>query len=109
MARRGRQTIEHERQEPEPTFEWEPYTPSGGMLRVPHTSCCGRYEWGAEGGTFFVLRRTGDGGYEQTGRSLYRQAIDVYIALAEHHDAEHRRRGERAEPDTFLKGRGRRG
>ncbi|GAA2842543.1 hypothetical protein [Nonomuraea rubra] len=99
------QTMGHEQG---PAFEWAPYRPSGGTLRVSHTSCCGRYEWGREGGSFFVLRSTGDG-YQETGRGRYRYALDVYIALAETHNAEHIRRGETPEPDTFLARRGQRG
>lgn len=87
-------------QEEEPAFEWEPYTP-GSVLRVTHTSCCGLYEFASGGGTFFVLRHTGDG-YEETGRGRHRKALNIYIALAEAHRAEHVRRGERPEPDTFL-------
>jgi hypothetical protein len=85
-----------------PDIEWEPYTSSGGVLRVTHTSCCGLFEWAAEGGRFFVLRRTSGGGYEETGRGLHHQAIEVYKALVQDHHAWHRRRGERPEPDTFL-------
>jgi hypothetical protein len=92
----------------EPAFRWEPYRTVGSQLRVSHTSCCGLWEWASEGGQFFVLRHTGDR-YEETGRGLYRQALDIYIALAEAHHAEHLRRGETPEPDTFLKGRGQRG
>ncbi|SEH02394.1 hypothetical protein SAMN05444920_12652 [Nonomuraea solani] len=98
------QTMGHEQ---EAVFEWAPHRPSGGTLRVSHTSCCGRYEWGCEGGSFFVLRSTADG-YQETGRGRYRRALDVYIALAEAHNAEHVRRGETPEPDTFL-AKGRRG
>jgi hypothetical protein len=98
----------HTVEQDESTFEWVPYTPVGSMLRVSHTSCCGRFEWASEGGRFFVLRPADDGGYEETGRGRYRQALDVYIALAERHRAEHLRRGEAPEPDTFLPVRGRR-
>ncbi|MDX3101696.1 hypothetical protein PW035_12715 [Nonomuraea angiospora] len=66
---------------------------------------CGRYEWASEDGLFFVLRRTGNR-YEETGRGLYRQTLDIYIVLAEAHHAEHLRRGARTEPDTFLIRRG---
>ncbi|MEU8356305.1 hypothetical protein AB0C27_09855 [Nonomuraea sp. NPDC048882] len=59
-------------QQEEPAFEWEPYTP-GSVLRVTHTSCCGLYEFASGGGTFFVLRHTGDG-YEETGRGRHRKA-----------------------------------
>jgi hypothetical protein len=105
MAARARQplTVEpkQDEQEPAPAFVWEPYTP-GSVLRVSHTSCCGLYEWAAEGGQFFVLRSAGDSGYEETGRGRYRQALDVYIALAEALRGEHLRCGERPDPDTFL-------
>jgi hypothetical protein len=98
------QTVEPEQSEQdEPTFRWEPYRTVGSLLRVSHISCCGLYEWASEGGQFFVLRRIGDR-YEETGRGLYRQARAVYIALAEHHRAEHRSRGEKPEPDDFLDG-----
>jgi hypothetical protein len=97
------QTLEPTREEP--AFEWVRYEPVGSLLRVSRTSCCGRFEWASEGGHFFVLRSTDDGGYEETGRGLYRQAIDVYVTLAEHHRAEHLRRGERPGPDTFLRER----
>ncbi|MEU4229635.1 hypothetical protein AB0F17_35515 [Nonomuraea sp. NPDC026600] len=103
------QTVEPEQDEPAIEIEWKPYTPSGCVQRVTHTSCCGLYEWSAEGGHFLVLRPTSDGGYEESGRGLYRQALDVYIALAEAHRAEHLRRRERPEPDDFLPRRGRRG
>ncbi|MBT2232781.1 hypothetical protein [Nonomuraea sp. NEAU-A123] len=102
-------TVEPEQNEQdEPPFRWVPYRTVGSQLRVSHTSCCGLWEWASEGGQFFVLRRTGDC-YEETGRGLYRQALDIYIALAEAHHAEHLRHGETPEPDTFLKGRGQRG
>ncbi|MGI5293032.1 hypothetical protein ACQEVF_58325 [Nonomuraea polychroma] len=108
MARPRPQTIEHE-QEQEPTFEWEPYKPSGAKLRSSHTSCCGQYEWACEGGLFLVLRRSSNGRYEETGRGVHNQAIAVYIALVEQHNRDHRARGERPEPDTFLpRQRGRR-
>ncbi|MEV6033546.1 hypothetical protein AB0L65_20495 [Nonomuraea sp. NPDC052116] len=110
MARARQQTVEPEQDEQDqPAFKWEPYRTVGSILRVSHTSCCGLYEWASEGGQFFVLRQTEEGGYEETGRGLYRQAMDVYIALAKAHRAEHLRRRETPEPDTFLKGRGRRG
>ncbi|MEU8403847.1 hypothetical protein AB0C28_52475 [Nonomuraea sp. NPDC048892] len=109
MARARQQTVEPEQDEQDqPAFKWEPHRTVGSLLRVSHTSCCGLYEWASEGGQFFVLRRTGDR-YEETGRGLYRQALDIYIALAEAHQAQHLRRGEAPEPDTFLKRRGRRG
>ncbi|MFI7643276.1 hypothetical protein [Nonomuraea sp. NPDC049400] len=110
MARaRQPQTVEPEQKEQEePAFEWTPYRPTGSQLRVSHTSCCGQYEWASEGGRFFVLRSTNDG-YEETGRGLYKQAMEVYIALAEHHRDKHLRHRERSEPDSFLMGRGRRG
>jgi hypothetical protein len=106
---RARQPQQAEPEQDEPAFAWVPYQPIGNLLRVSHTSCCGRFEWASEGGQFFVLRSTSGGGYEETGRGRYRQAMDVYIALAERHRDEHLRRGETAEPDTFLKGSRRRG
>ncbi|MEV0306556.1 hypothetical protein [Nonomuraea fuscirosea] len=83
-------------------FEWVPYTPVGSALRVTHTSCCGLLEFASEGGAFFVLRRICGGRDEETGRGHYRQAFDIYVALAEAHQAEHQRRGEAPEPDSFL-------
>ncbi|MEO3797780.1 hypothetical protein ABGB14_46930 [Nonomuraea sp. B10E15] len=91
------------------SFVWETYNPTGGTLRISYTSCCGAFELASEGGHFFVLRSTGDGGYEETGRGLHRQAMDLYITLAERHRDEHLRRGERPEPDTFLQDEGQRG
>ncbi|MEO3806655.1 hypothetical protein [Nonomuraea sp. B1E8] len=88
---------------------WEAYKPTGGILRISYTSCCGALELASEGGHFFVLRSAGDGGYEETGRGLYRQAIDLYIALAERHRDEHLHRREKPAPDAFLKGKERRG
>ncbi|MEQ4717937.1 hypothetical protein [Nonomuraea sp. B19D2] len=98
------QPARHERRADAPTadtFEWTPYVSRGGILRVAHTSCCGRYELASEGGQFFVLRQAEEAGYEETGRGRYRQVLDVYIALAEQHHAEHARSGERPEPDDF--------
>ncbi|MEV0623556.1 FxLD family lanthipeptide [Nonomuraea sp. NPDC050404] len=48
-----------------------------------------------------MLRST-ENGYEETGRGRYRHALDIYIALAEAHNAEHLRRRETPEPDPFL-------
>lgn len=106
MARARQPQVEPEQDKS--AFKWESYRTVGGPLRVSHTSCCGRYEWASEGGQFFVLCRTGDS-YEETGRGLYRQALNIYIALAEAHHAEHLRCGETPEPDIFLNRKGRRG
>ncbi len=100
---RSRQAQTTEPDPQEPVLEWVPYKPTGGKLRVTHTSCCGRYEFASEGGHFFVLRPIADDCYEETGRGLYRQALDAYIALAERHRDEHWSRRERPQPDTFLK------
>lgn len=94
--------------EDDPAFTWEPYRPSG-VLRVTHTSCCGMYEFASRGGTFFVLRHVGGARYEETGRGRYPIALAAYIALVKQHHADHRGRGERPEPDTYLAREGRRG
>lgn len=79
-------------------LRWEVYTPRGAVLRISCTSCCGAYELASEGGQSLVLRPDGDGGHEETARGLHRQALRVYIALAEAHGAEHLRRGGRPCP-----------
>ncbi|MFC5833189.1 hypothetical protein [Nonomuraea insulae] len=56
---------------------------------------------GTEGGVFFVLRRIRDGRYEETARGRHRKALGIYTALAEAHQAEHRRHREVPEPDSF--------
>lgn len=65
--------------------KWEPYTSRGARLRIHDTSCCGEYDLGSAGGEYFVLRRTADGGYEETGRGRYGLAIRVWAELTEAH------------------------
>ncbi|MEV1005031.1 hypothetical protein [Nonomuraea sp. NPDC050202] len=85
------------------TFVWTPYAPSGGILRVRHTSCCGRYELASEGGQFFVLRQAENGGYEETGRGrTHRSAVRTYVALVIEHRREHVTREEPLEPDPYV-------
>lgn len=64
---------------------WEPYIPRNPRLRVRETSCCCEYELCGEGGQYFVLRQTADGGYEETGRGLYPRAAKTFAELASRH------------------------
>jgi hypothetical protein len=83
---------------------WEPQRdPGNGIVRSGHTSCCGAYELASLGGQYFVLRPVGDG-YEETGRGIYRKAVEVYVALVQAHRAEHRSRGEQSAHDELLDG-----
>ncbi|MEV5554941.1 hypothetical protein AB0L44_14935 [Nonomuraea wenchangensis] len=64
---------------------WIPHVPrTATEPRVRDTSCCGAFELGAEGGQYFVLKRTGDG-YEETGRGTYAHASAIYTTLASQH------------------------
>jgi hypothetical protein len=84
------------------TFEWTPYAPSGGILRIRHTSCCGRYELASEGGQVFVLRQA-ENGYEETGRGrTHCGAVRTYVAVVIKHRREHVTRGEPLEPDPYV-------
>ncbi|MDP9848115.1 MULTISPECIES: hypothetical protein [Streptosporangium] len=86
-----------------PTPEWEPYTSHGAILRVRHTSCCGRYELASEGGEFFVLRPADRRGHEQTSRGrAYRDVIQMYAALVRKHHLDHTSRGEWYEADPYV-------
>ncbi|MGP3935983.1 hypothetical protein [Nonomuraea sp. KM88] len=79
-------------QPPEPPqVRWEPYQgPSRGKARITETSCCGAYEWAAQGGHFLVLRPTSKPGrYEETARGLYRQAREVWAAHLTFHALRH--------------------
>ncbi|MED7929393.1 hypothetical protein SMD20_34480 [Nonomuraea sp. LP-02] len=66
-------------------FKWEPHVPRCPQLRIRHTSCCGEYELASEGGLYFVLRPTADGGHEATARRLFAEAVQVYVHLAFQH------------------------
>ncbi|MGP3959733.1 hypothetical protein ACTWPT_27350 [Nonomuraea sp. 3N208] len=65
--------------------KWEPYVPRCPRPRVRKTSCCCEYELCSEGGQYFVLRQTADGGYEETARGLYSHAEKVFAELASQH------------------------
>ncbi|MGP3921440.1 hypothetical protein [Nonomuraea sp. 10N515B] len=64
---------------------WEPFIPRAPRLRISRTSCCGEYELAAEGGQYFVLHPTGDGGYEETARGVYAHALEAWARLASLH------------------------
>lgn len=54
------------------------------------TSCCGAYEWAAQGGHFLILRPTREPGhYEETARGLHRQAREVWTRLVASHTLQH--------------------
>jgi hypothetical protein len=71
--------------------QWTPYQGSArGRLRITATSCCGAYEWAAQGGHFLILRPTGEPDrYEETARGLHRQASEVWAALLAFHALQH--------------------
>lgn len=80
-------------QPPEPPqVQWEPYLrPPRDHIRITETSCCGAYEWAAQGGLFLVLRSAEEPGrYEETARGLYRQARAVWTELLLFHELQHR-------------------
>lgn len=66
-------------------YDWRPYQPRAARLRVHATSCCGAYELAAEGGQYFVLRPTSDGGHEETARGVYAHAAQVWAKLTAAH------------------------
>lgn len=71
---------------------WERYArPARDRIRITETSCCGAYEWACQGGQFLILRARRSGGYEETGRGIYRQARPIWILLITAHEDEHRR------------------
>ncbi|PRX61440.1 hypothetical protein B0I32_115295 [Nonomuraea fuscirosea] len=79
-------------QPPEPPpVQWEPYRRRPrDRIRIRETSCCGAYEWAAQGGLFLILRSAArPGRYEETGRGLYRQAREVWEALQNYHALQH--------------------
>ncbi|NBE95518.1 hypothetical protein FE391_20735 [Nonomuraea sp. KC401] len=79
-------------QPPEPPpVQWEPYRRRPrDRIRITETSCCGAYEWAAQGGLFLILRPTArPGRYEEAGRGLYRQARMVWEALLTYHERRH--------------------
>jgi hypothetical protein len=68
-------------------YTWEPHISSSARkVRVTETSCCGEYEWCCEAGQFFVLRRTKENGYEETGRGRWPAARLVWAALVTAHE-----------------------
>ncbi|WP_406673701.1 hypothetical protein WBK31_33415 [Nonomuraea sp. N2-4H] len=85
-------------QPPEPPqVRWEPYRRRPrDRIRITETSCCGAYEWAAQGGLFLILRPTArPGRYEETGRGLYRQAREIWEALLAYHEQRHQLRAGR--------------
>ncbi|PZG23152.1 hypothetical protein [Nonomuraea aridisoli] len=58
----------------------------------------------SQGGQYFVLRQTQEGGYEETGQGrTHPKVVEIYTALMiEHHNDEHARRRERPKRDDFL-------
>ncbi|MGI5292736.1 hypothetical protein ACQEVF_56825 [Nonomuraea polychroma] len=87
-------------------FTWERHEPTGSILRVGHTSCCGAFELASEGGQYVVLRPTDEPNvYEETGRGRYRTAVAAYITLVYRHRRGHKSRGETPEFDPLLDGR----
>ncbi|MEU7838669.1 hypothetical protein [Nonomuraea sp. NPDC049129] len=77
--------------EPPPVL-WEPYQrPPRDRIRITETSCCGAYEWAAQGGHFLILRPAQElGRYEETARGLYRRAREVWAELLIFHNLQHR-------------------
>ncbi|NRQ40063.1 hypothetical protein HII36_50805 [Nonomuraea sp. NN258] len=72
------------------TIKWEPHHARGSQTRVHETSCCGAYEWCAEGGQYFVLRHVA-GRWEETGRGVYAAARQVWDHLLARHPQRCRR------------------
>ncbi|MET8865608.1 hypothetical protein ABZW11_21945 [Nonomuraea sp. NPDC004580] len=75
-----------------PLVQWEPYQRRPrDRIRITETSCCGAYEWAAQGGLFLILRPAArPGRYEETGRGLYRHAREVWEELLTYHELQHK-------------------
>jgi hypothetical protein len=73
-------------------MNWEPHVPrSPRGARIHKTSCCGEYEFASEGGEYFVLRSARGGKYQEVGRGLYANALEVwkyFIACHNHKEDE---------------------
>ncbi|MEV1179504.1 hypothetical protein [Nonomuraea sp. NPDC049784] len=68
-------------------YEWRPYVqPAFTRRDVAETSCCEEFVLCHMGATYFALRATGPGRFEETGRGEYAHAFSVWIDLSARHD-----------------------
>jgi hypothetical protein len=73
-------------------MKWEEFDAGRcARVRITESSCCGAFEWVAQGGQFLVLRHS-ERGFEEIGRGRYAQARQVWNALIAAHQRRHEKR-----------------
>lgn len=63
---------------------WQSSAPQG-RVRVVEASCCEEYVLCLEAAQYFVRRRAGDGGFEETARGSYVRAFRAWTELDTRH------------------------